>query len=64
MEILNILRSRFLLVICILVASVSVIIPVINYFTQTTVIEHGGGAVRPLPMPLMQYTIPRQQHSI
>jgi len=52
MEILNILRSRFLLVICILVASVSVIIPVINYFTQTTVIEHGGGAVRPLPMPV------------
>ncbi len=52
MEILNILRSRFLLIICILVTSASIIIPVINYFTQTTTAENGGGIVRPLPMPV------------
>jgi len=52
MEILNILRSRFLLVICILITSASIVIPVLNYFTQSRTIDSGGGIVRPLPMPM------------
>ena len=51
MDIMNILRSRFILIICILILSASIIFPVIDYFTPGDN-NGGGGIVRPLPIPI------------
>ena len=49
MEILNILRSRFLLIICILVTTASIVIPVLNFVLESNRTEDGGGRYCPSP---------------
>lgn len=57
MEILNILRSRFLLIICILVTTASIVIPVLNFVLESNRTEDGGGGiVRPLPIDGVIYS--------
>ncbi|NLN41120.1 MAG: ABC transporter permease subunit [Clostridiales bacterium] len=55
-EIRSILKSRFLLIIAILVVASSVVLPVISSFVQRN-ISDGGGIVRPLPVTKPIYSV-------